>query len=38
MSAVALTVMISVCGFVWGGFVYLLARALRSEDAKKRDL
>lgn len=37
MSSVAIQVMIAVCGFVWGGFVYLLTRALRSEGAKQQD-
>lgn len=36
MSPMALTVMIAVCGFVWGGFVVLLTKALRSEGAKKQ--
>lgn len=27
--------MIVVCGFVWGGFVVVLTRALRSEAAKE---
>jgi hypothetical protein len=34
MSSSALTMMIAVCGFVWGGFVYLLVRAVRSEAGK----
>lgn len=37
MSTVAIKVMIAVCGVVWGGFCYLLARALRSESAKQQD-
>lgn len=36
MSPIALKVMILVCGFIWGGFALLLARALRREGAKKR--
>jgi len=34
MSSSALIMMIAVCGFVWGGFVYLLVRAVRSEAGK----
>ncbi len=34
MSGAALTMMVLVCGFVWGGFLYLLARAIRSERRK----
>ena len=34
MSGSALVMMILVCGFVWGGFVYLLVRAVRSEADK----
>ena len=37
MTPVAIKVMIAVCGFVWGGFVYLLTRALRSEGTKQQD-
>ena len=36
MSPIALMVMTAVCGFVWGGFVVLLIRALRSEGAKQQ--
>jgi hypothetical protein len=35
MSGVAITLMILVCGFVWGGFVLLLARAVRREGEKR---
>ena len=34
MSTSALTVMIVICGFVWGGFTLLLTRAIRKEGAK----
>jgi Putative methionine and alanine importer, small subunit len=34
MSGSAIVMMVLVCGFVWGGFVYLLLRALRSEARK----
>jgi hypothetical protein len=34
MSAGALGMMILICGFVWGGFLYLLVRAVRSEAGK----
>ena len=34
MSGSAMVMMILVCGFVWGGFVYLLVRAVRSEADK----
>ncbi|MCZ6725856.1 MAG: methionine/alanine import family NSS transporter small subunit [Acidobacteria bacterium] len=34
MSGSAVVMMILVCGFVWGGFVYLLVRAVRSEADK----
>lgn len=27
---------VAVCGFVWGGFTYLLVRAFRSERSKTR--
>lgn len=37
MSPIAIKVMIAVCGFVWGGFVVLLTKALRSEGAKQQD-
>ena len=37
MSSMALTVMVAICGFVWGGFVVLLTKALRSEGAKQKD-
>jgi len=35
MSATAITMMILICGMVWGGFAFLLIRALRSEGAKR---
>ena len=36
MSAAAVAFMILVGGFVWGGFVVLLLRAVRSEGRKER--
>jgi hypothetical protein len=35
MTGSAITLMILVCGFVWGGFIYLLSRAVRSEARKR---
>jgi hypothetical protein len=35
MSGVTLLFMILVCGFVWGGFLTLLFRAVRSESGKR---
>ena len=37
MSIEAIVVMVLVCGFVWGGFVLLLVRAIREEGAKASD-
>ncbi|MDH3403323.1 MAG: MetS family NSS transporter small subunit [Acidobacteriota bacterium] len=34
MTGTAIAMMGVVCGFVWGGFCYLLARAIRSEAGK----
>ena len=34
MEGSALAVMILICGFVWGGFLLLLTRAIRYEGAK----
>jgi hypothetical protein len=34
MSTGALVMMIAICGFVWGGFIYLVSRAVRSEARK----
>ena len=34
MSVLALTFLVLVGGFVWGGFLLLLVRAVRSEAAK----
>ena len=31
MSTSAIVLMILICGFVWGGFLYMLVTALRSE-------
>jgi hypothetical protein len=36
LSGAALVSMVIVCGVVWGGFVTLLARALRREGSKQR--
>ena len=35
MNGSAVVMMIVVCGLVWGGFVALLARAVRKEGAKQ---
>jgi len=35
MNGSAVVMMIVVCGLVWGGFVTLLARAVRKEGAKQ---
>jgi heme/copper-type cytochrome/quinol oxidase subunit 2 len=35
MSASAIVMMVLICGVVWGGFVFFLARAMRSEGKKK---
>ena len=34
MTAAGWTTMIAICGFVWGGFLTVLVRAMRSEAAK----
>lgn len=34
MSGVAIAVMAVICSIVWGGFVLLLSRAVRSEGRK----
>lgn len=34
MSTSAIVMMIVICGFIWGGFLYLLVRAIRSESSK----
>ena len=36
MSNIAVVFMVLVCGLVWGGFLGLLARAVRREDGKSR--
>lgn len=36
LDPVAVVTMTVVCGFVWGGFVVLLARAIGREGAKRR--
>ena len=35
MSSLGIGVMIVICGLVWGGFLGLLAKALRSEKGKR---
>ena len=35
MSTVAISFMVLICGLVWGGFLVLLTRAVRSENAKQ---
>lgn len=37
MSGQAMVILILVGGFVWGGFLVLLLRALRMEGAKQRE-
>lgn len=37
MSAVAIAMMAVICSFVWGGFLGLLARAVRMEGTKVRE-
>ena len=34
MSTSAIVMMILMCGFVWGGFLFLLVKAVRSEADK----
>jgi hypothetical protein len=34
MSGAAIVMMLVICGFIWGGFVYFLIRAVRSEARK----
>ena len=36
MSTSAIVMMVMVCGFIWGGFLYLLIRAMRSEAGKSQ--
>lgn len=36
MTATAIATMALICGFVWGGFVLLLSRAVRREGRKRR--
>lgn len=35
MTTTAITMMLLICGVVWGGFVTLLVRAVRSEGRKR---
>jgi hypothetical protein len=37
VSALAVAMMVAVCGLVWGGFGVLLARAVREEGKKTKD-
>lgn len=37
MSGSAIVFMIVICTFVWGGFSFLLMRAIRSENRKSRE-
>ena len=34
MSTSAIVMMVVICGFIWGGFLFLLVRAVRSEAGK----
>jgi hypothetical protein len=34
MNLLAWLVLVAICGFVWGGFVYFLLRGMRSEAIK----
>lgn len=34
MSGMAIVMMVLICGFVWGGFITLITRALRAEGVK----
>ena len=35
MSGLAISMMILICGLVWGGFLILFSRALRAEKLKE---
>ncbi len=35
MSGIAVLMMVLIPGLIWGGFLYLLTRAVRSESAKR---
>ena len=35
MSTSAIVMMVLICGVIWGGFVYFLIRAMRSEGRKQ---
>ena len=37
MTALGWGTLVIVCGIVWGGFVVLLARAMRAEGHKQRE-
>lgn len=37
MSFIAIASMVLVCGIVWGGFILLLARAVRREGVKAKE-
>jgi hypothetical protein len=34
MSSSAIVMMLLICGIIWGGFVFFLTRAVRSESKK----
>ncbi len=36
MSSLSITMMFLICGIVWGGFVGLIVKAIRSEGAKSK--
>lgn len=36
MTPLAIWTMAIICGFVWGGFLFLVVRAVRREGAKRR--
>jgi len=38
MSASAIVMMVVICGIIWGGFVFFLIRAIRSESKKRAAL
>lgn len=38
MSASAIVMMVVICGIIWGGFVFFLIRAIRSESKKQASL
>ena len=36
MSASAIVMMLVICGVIWGGFMFFLVRAMRSEGRKQK--